>query len=139
MGSAAERASGSEALAKAPDRDPPIPSSAPLTDSPLFWLALFGVFGVAAMFVIGPKYAVRQGNIETRFQNRQIAGRWQGETIESAEAIEAARLPVAANQRELLIPLAPLFVVLGVLVAALVGGLIWRNFKASPPATDHHR
>ncbi len=112
---------------------------APLTDNPLFWLALFGVFGLAAMFVIGPKYAVRQGGIETRFQNHQMASQWKGQTIHSSDAVEAARLPTAPGERKLLIPLAPLFAVLGVVVAILLGGLIWRNRKSLSPPVDQRQ
>lgn len=114
-----------------PTSDLPSPP-APLTDSPLFWLALFGVFGLVAMFVIGPKYAVRQGGIEARFQNREMASRWKGQTIHSADAVEAARLPVSPDQRKLLIPLTPLFVLLGIVATALTVGLIWRINRMPP-------
>jgi hypothetical protein len=99
----------------------------PLTDSPWFWLALFGIFGLAAMLAIGPKYALRQGGIETRFQNRQVAGQWQGEAIESADAVAATRLPASVEERPLLISLRPLFVGLGVLVAGIILVVVWRS------------
>jgi hypothetical protein len=99
----------------------------PLTDSPLFWLAMFAIFGLAAMMAIGPKYALRQGGIETRFQNRQVAGQWQGEAIESADAVAAARLPAPAEDRTLLVPLTPLFVGLSVAVVVMIAGLAWRK------------
>lgn len=99
------------------------PASAPLADSPWFWLLLFSIFGLAALVTVGPKYSLRQGGIETRFQNRETAGAWQGEEIESAEAVDATRLPRAPGERNLRVSLRPLFVWVGALVAVGLIGL----------------
>lgn len=109
-----------------PPHPPTVPPShrptTPLTDSPWFWLLLFSTFALAALVTIGPKYSLRQGGIETRFQNRETAGAWQGEEIESSAAIESTRLPQAPGERNLRVSLRPLFVGIGVLVAVgLIG------------------
>jgi hypothetical protein len=93
-----------------------------LTDSPWFWLLIFSMFALLALVTIGPKYSLRQGGIETRFQNRETALAWEGQEIDSPEAVAATRLPRAPGQRDLTISLRPLFLGIGVLVAlGLVG------------------
>ena len=113
----------------------PVPSSA-LTASPWFWLLLFAGFGIGALLAIGPKYSLRQGGIETRFQNRQMARQWDGEVIESAEAIEAVRLPTAPGERSLLISLRPLFIAIGSMIAMALLGTWYAKSKAAPLQTD---
>jgi hypothetical protein len=43
----------------------------PLADSPWFWLCLFSGVALAAVAIIGPKYARRQHGIERKFQMRE--------------------------------------------------------------------
>ncbi len=43
----------------------------PLTDSPWFWLVLFGGMGSMALVAIGPKYGGRQAPIERKYQVQQ--------------------------------------------------------------------
>ena len=43
----------------------------PVTDSPWFWLVLFGTVGLAALTAISPKYGRRQAPIERKYQARQ--------------------------------------------------------------------
>ncbi len=57
-----------------PPLNPPAKQPPPVTDSPWFWLALFGVMGLAALLAVGPKYGRRQATIERKFQaQRQMA------------------------------------------------------------------
>jgi hypothetical protein len=106
----------------------PVPSPA-LTDSPWFWLLLFSCGAVVALVVAGPKYMVRQARIENRFQNRETALAWEGQEIESPEAVAAARMPDASNRRELLIPLEPLLLGTATLVALGMIGVSWFQLK----------
>jgi hypothetical protein len=124
------------ALGESPARPSALPPSHALTDSPWFWLLLFAGFGIGAMLAIGPKYSLRQGGIETRFQNRQMARQWNGEEIESAQAIEAVRLPTAPGERSLLISLRPLFIGIGGVIALVLLGTWYAKSKATPLQTD---
>ncbi|HEV3340327.1 MAG TPA: hypothetical protein VG125_08215 [Pirellulales bacterium] len=46
---------------------------APITDSPLFWVLLFGSVGLVMLAAIEPKYIKRQERIERMQQSRQRA------------------------------------------------------------------
>jgi hypothetical protein len=91
------------------------------------WVALFGVGALAALLASSPKYGLRQGGIETKFQNRQRAVQWQGEQIDSTAAVDSTRLPQAPNQRGLLIPLWPVAVALGAVIIFAVAKLWLRE------------
>ena len=54
-----------------PPRNRPAERLPPLTDSPWFWLVLFGGMGLMALVAVGPKYGRRQAPIERKFQARQ--------------------------------------------------------------------
>lgn len=44
-----------------------------LADSPWFWFALFGLMALAALLVVGPKFAKRQSQLERNYQGRRDA------------------------------------------------------------------
>jgi hypothetical protein len=44
-----------------------------VTDSPWFWVCVFAGAALIGLAVIGPKYALRQTQIEREFQGRQRA------------------------------------------------------------------
>jgi hypothetical protein len=92
-------------------------ASAAIADSPWFWLLIFSAFAVLALLAVNRKYSLRQGGIETKFQNRETALAWEGQSIDSPEAIQRTRLPRSAGDRQLAIPLKPLFIVVGTLAA----------------------
>ena len=97
------------------------PAKAPITDSPWFWLFLFGVFGLAALAAIGPKYVRRQALIERQFYAREEIVRRQSQSAEDRAASTAQ--PAEAPPGELLIPLRPLALLLsGVLLVLFI---IW--------------
>jgi hypothetical protein len=48
-----------------------IPRPAPITDSPLFWLLLFGSVGLVMLTAIEPKYIKRQERISRMQQTRE--------------------------------------------------------------------
>jgi hypothetical protein len=98
----------------------PAVSATHLAENPWFWVALFGVGALAALLASTPKYGMRQGAIETKFQNRERAIQWQGEQVDSTAAIEQTRLPRLPAERSLLIPLWPVMLVIaGVVVFAI--------------------
>ncbi len=54
-----------------PPLNPPAKRPPPVTDSPWFWLALFGAMGLAALLAVSPKYGRRQATIERKYQAQQ--------------------------------------------------------------------
>jgi hypothetical protein len=114
--------------AEASKSDLPV-SQSPITDSPWFWLLTFSGMSLVALLAIGPKYALRQGGLENRFLNRETALQWQGEEIESDEAVKAAQMPRSREDRELLIPLKPLFLGIGALLLLGLAGLSFNRLR----------
>jgi hypothetical protein len=53
-----------------PSQSQPHPS---ITDSPWFWLMLFSLAGLAALFTVGPKFEKREAGIEEKFHARERA------------------------------------------------------------------
>ena len=49
------------------------PRPAPMTDSPLFWVLLFGTMGLVMLSVVEPKYIKRQERIMRMQESRQRA------------------------------------------------------------------
>jgi hypothetical protein len=96
-----------------------------LKDSPWTWLALFGGFATISVSLLSPKYHLTQQRVENRFQNRETALAWQGEEIESAQSIEAAKMPRDADGRQLLVPLEPIQMIsLGCFCVGILGLMI---------------
>ena len=73
-----------------PPIDRPAKGPPPVTDSPWYWLALFGVMGLAALLAIGPKYGRRQASIERKHQAQQQMPRLGG-------GMPVAGMPVAGE------------------------------------------
>lgn len=53
-----------------PNSRPPRPR---LTDSPWFWVYLFGVSALAGLLLIGPKFSQRQARLESKQAGRESA------------------------------------------------------------------
>jgi len=100
----------------------PSPQPGRLQDSPWFWLALFSATGLAALLLMGPKYAQRQRIIEYKYRADQARGR--------QPAPEQPASPVPTD--ELLIPLWPLVVLSAVVFAASLAALARARRKQSP-------
>lgn len=88
-----------------------------LLDSPWYWAYVFLAAALAALFLMGPRYAQRQAQIERNYQARQRAAQYR--------AGEAPRTPLSDEERTA-IPLWPLFLVLSALLA-VTWYAVWRR------------
>lgn len=107
------------------DQPPARPPKPPLTDSPLFWLCLFGVVALAALIVVGPRYARRQGQLQQRLEARERIARQAAERTGAVKASDADAAPPAARQPSL----RPLFLAIAGLVAIVAIGLLVRRLR----------
>lgn len=96
-------------------------SALSLTDSPWYWVYLFCTAGLIALVLAGPKFAVRQSQIERSAQGRQRA-------IQNLSGREPVTPMSSAEHTQ--ISLRPLYYVLGALLAVAWINLGWRNLRA---------
>ena len=75
----------------------------PLTDSPWFWVYLFGTAALIALALVAPKFGPRQAQIEREYQGRTRAA-------QNLNGVEPD-LPMSSSERTL-ITLQPLFLAL---------------------------
>jgi hypothetical protein len=89
-----------------------IPRPAPITDSPLFWVLLFGSVGLVMLTAIEPKYIKRQERISRMQQTRERVRAAQTRVGESAEQADRTFWQPAqeASLRPLMLFLAALLV-----------------------------
>jgi hypothetical protein len=106
---------------------PPKPPK-PLSDSPLFWLLLFGSAALVMLAVIQPKFAEREARLERMYRSRQLA-------VQGAKA-GAARPPSGPPEFEAeeyapaepIVTLRPLvFLLSGVISAAWIALAVLRR------------
>lgn len=98
----------------------------PLSDSPWFWVYLFGTAALIALALAGPKYGPRQAQIEREYQGRTRAA----QNLNGAEP----NLQMSTAERTL-VSLRPLFLVLAVItVAAWI--VFWRSRARQRPLGD---
>jgi hypothetical protein len=96
----------------------------PLTDSPWFWAYLFGTAALVALFLAGPRYHGRQGQLEREFAARQSAG----------QIVVGDRGPIMPTEGPTILPLRPLYIVLGVVWTIAWVGLWYQRFGRSTTA-----
>ena len=63
----------------------------PLSDSPLFWLLLFGGMALAMAALIQPKFAQREARLERMYHSRQLAAERSAAKTRGDEAEREAR------------------------------------------------
>ena len=93
-----------------------------ITDSPWYWVYLFGTAGAVALLLAGPKFVARQSQIERKYEARQHV----------AQQVAKQELRIAEQEIEQLgatrVTLWPLYAVLGTVLAAAWFNL-WRAHK----------
>lgn len=92
----------------------------PLTDSPWFWLYLFGTAGVLAIAAQSTRYGDRQSQHDRQFQGRQHIYR------HAADEDAAAPFSTAADK---VADLRPLYALLLTVIGAGWVGLGWQRFR----------
>jgi hypothetical protein len=97
-------------------------STAPLSDSPWFWLYTFATFALVLLVLIGPKFEQRRAQHERQFQGRSRALQQRLGEEPTVALSEPGRTWLT---------LQPLYVVLGVLIALGWGTLWWQRWRAT--------
>lgn len=118
----------------------PPPQSPPLSDSPLFWLLLFGGAALFAVALIEPKFAQREARIERMYQARQkVAARSQaGEAGQGGTAAhDSARK--AAAESDSPTPIVSLRSLMLLLATLLVAASLVHGFVRRPPSVEPQR
>ena len=64
-----------------------------VTESPWFWVMLFSLAGLAALFTIGPKFEKREASIEAKFHARERALGREAFEKPSDDAAPSAEMP----------------------------------------------
>jgi hypothetical protein len=110
---------------------PPEPTrpATPLSDSPWFWAYLFATGALVALWMAGPRYVDRQGQLERQFSARQASG----------QVVVGRDGPVPPTSDEhTIISLRPLYLVLAALLLVAWVGLWYQRFRL-PAAASHGR
>ena len=101
---------------------PPAPRRPPLSDSPWFWVYLFTTFALIVLMVMAPRVRERQAQIERKAQGRERAmERAAGQTPQTPLSTPGSTV----------IPLTPLFVILGA-VWVVSWFMLLRRFRHRP-------
>ncbi len=101
-----------------------------LSDSPWFWAYLFCTAALIGLALAAPKYGRRQTQLERQFLARQEGG----------QAVMGRDGPVApSNERNVIIPLRPLFMVCGAILVVAWVRLWTQRFRSSSgsPSPDN--
>jgi hypothetical protein len=109
-----------------------------ITDSAWFWVLVFAVMGLIALFAIHGKYGRRQANIERNYQARErVAEKVAGENNltepDRMDSLEVRRDFASPDNQ--LVPLWPLAVLL-TLVAVLAATMLYRAREQFAASTD---
>jgi hypothetical protein len=102
----------------------PAPDAAPrtsVTDSPWFWAAIFGLFALAGLAAISPKFLVRQSRLDVKHAGREEA--WRSRTAGEPAALAAEGIPADAEHLTGAVPLSRVRWIVGglaLLLAAIV-------------------
>lgn len=97
------------------------PQPGPVTDSPLFWLLLFGSMGLVMLTVVEPKFIKRQERIDRMHQSRQRTLRQAPQASDGAggQLANRAETPVWRPGKQASLRPLMLFMA-GVLVTAMI-------------------
>ncbi len=101
--------------------------ASPLTDSPWFWGYVFATAALIALFLAGPRYLDRQGQLERQFSARQASG----------QVVVGRQGPVPPSSGEhMIISLRPLYAILALLLTFAWGGLWYYRFRHRPMSSS---
>jgi hypothetical protein len=100
----------------------------PASDSPWFWVYLFGTAALVALAIINPKFNSRQAQIEREYQGRTRAAQNLNGVEPNIEMSDPGRT---------IIGLRPLFI--GLAVATVVGWIIFWCTQRQPAQTSAAR
>jgi len=98
----------------------------PITESPWYWVYLFATAGLIALLLAGPKYAVRQAQIEKNQADRLRAA-------QLASGADATAQPIRDQSPAARVVLWPLYLVLGAILI-----LAWVNLIRSRRAANRN-
>ncbi|HEY1602625.1 MAG TPA: hypothetical protein VGG64_23680 [Pirellulales bacterium] len=115
------------------------PERRPITDSPWFWLVLFGSSALVAIVVVSPKYAYRQARLERMNSTREQIARGQvAEALETADPDALITdLPRDSSRQFTLGPLATALALL--LALAAVGAGVHSYLKSASRRVEGHK
>lgn len=93
-----------------------------MTDSGWFWATVFSAVGLCGLLAIGPKFVVRQGQVEGRYLGRQRAA---DERARRAAGLPDVDLAEAARDRGEVAPhrIVPLWTLVGIAGASTAASL----------------
>jgi hypothetical protein len=100
-----------------------------LTESPLFWICVFGGMALLGLAIIGPKYAQRHGRLVQQYEARTAAQTRELEPLPIDSATEvgqqqhAVPRPRGGDAR-------PLLIVIGAIVLAAATGLVLQRIRS---------
>jgi hypothetical protein len=102
-----------------------------VTDSPWFWVASFSAMALVGLFIVGPKYAVREASWEQKLITR---GGIQRPPEDPASEQNTGETPVPPEpaQPNLLVPLWRLKIVAAA-VWLVACGMLWRQVHGRRP------
>jgi hypothetical protein len=114
-----------------------------LTDSAWFWVLIFALMGLVALFAMHGKYSRRQANIERNYQARERVAEQVTAENNSQEPDRMDKLEVRhefSTPDENLVPLWPLGVLLG-LASGIASAMLYRahlrgDFNSSDSETS---
>jgi hypothetical protein len=124
--------------------------SAPMADSPWFWLFVFSTSATVALFVMGNKYGHRQGHIEDEYrygtrslqkpgsiaqstatQTKAPTAAGRAQTTDSVATLEPVGTGLQPPTHDLLISLVPLrFLAVGAMIVSWIA-LQWRRLRTA--------
>jgi Flp pilus assembly protein TadB len=107
--------------------------SGKLSDSPWFWLLMFGAAGVAALAVIGPKHVRRQERLVRMQAARERVQTAAAKAADGSQPPIEDSVPEAVEQPQVSVRPLMAFLASALFIAALVAGWIQVRSPPAPP------
>lgn len=107
------------------------PNAAALTDSPWFWIEVFGCAALLGLTLIGGKYQQREARLEQRYESRQEIFDRQSQGRLRVDEAASVQTPPESLERPLLVSLRPLFILMIVAIVGARGIRLIHKYRAS--------